>query len=69
MTPRQKELLSILRSEPRGFDRDELARRLDTSVEGVGQTAASLVRRGLAVRFVGGVGPQRVHWQAAGEDS
>lgn len=72
LTAQQRAALDVLEAEPRrGFDCDELARRLSDRAgspiprEGAATTAASLVRRGLAVRFVGGVGRQRVHFQAA----
>lgn len=66
LTKRQREALAVLHSDRRrGFDLAELAQRLDTSPEGAAQTAASLARNGFAVRFVGGVGRQRVHYQAA----
>lgn len=66
LSARQSELLDLLQAEPRrGFDLAELAHRLSTSPEGAAKTAASLRRRGLADRFVGGVGRQRVHYQAA----
>lgn len=64
MTTQQRAALDVLRAEDRGYDADELARRLDTSPEGAARTAASLVRRGLVGRFRGGVGRQRVHWYA-----
>ena len=68
LTAHQRACLDVLESEPkRGFDLAELARRLDTSPQGAVATAASLRRRGLAARFVGGIYPQRVHYQAEGE--
>lgn len=48
----------------RGFTCEELAAELGTSPQGAARTAASLVRRGLAVRFTGGVGTLRVHYRA-----
>lgn len=66
LTDMQRALLAVLESEPnRGFDLDELARRLETSPQGACMTAASLCRRGLVDRFVGGVLRQRVHYQVA----
>lgn len=66
LTTKQRLLRDVLVSEPgRGFDLAELARLTDTSPEGAAATAASLVRHGYAVRFVGGVGRQRTHYQAA----
>lgn len=66
MTANMRKALEVLESEPRrGFDLAELARRLETSREGAAKTCSALVRHGLAVRFVGGVVPQRVHYQAA----
>lgn len=65
LSKRQWDLLRILESEPRrGFDLPELAGKLETSPEGAASTAASLLRRELVDRFVGGVGRQRVHYQA-----
>lgn len=67
LTGQQRRALAVLTSEPRrGFDCDELAKLLLCPREGAATTASSLVRRGLAVRFVGGVGRRRVHFQAAG---
>jgi DNA-binding MarR family transcriptional regulator len=66
LTKKQRLALDVLRSEPnRGFDLTELARHLDTSPEGAARSVASLWHRGLAHRFMGGVGRQRVHYQAA----
>ena len=66
LTVKQRALLEVLRSDVcRGFDLAELSRRLDAPSEGLSRTAGSLIRRGLAIRFIGGVGPrQRVHYQA-----
>lgn len=66
LTGKQRAVLDVLLSEPRrGFDLEEIARRADTSPEGAARTASSLAKHGFAVRFVGGVGPQRVHYQSA----
>lgn len=66
LTERQRRVLDVLRSQPNaGFDLASLSERVGTSPEGAARTASSLVRRGLVVRFVGGVGPQRVHYQDA----
>ena len=64
LTHAQQHLLDTLWTAPnRGFDCDELARLTETTPQGAARTASSLVRRGLVDRFVGGVGPQRVHFQ------
>lgn len=66
LSARQRAALEVLRSAPnRGFDLAELAKRLETSTHGAAATMASLRRHGFADRFIGGVGPQRVHYQAA----
>lgn len=64
-TAPQQALLAVLDAEPRrGFDLAELADKLGVSEQGAAMTASSLLRRRLVVRFVGGVGRQRVHFQS-----
>lgn len=66
LSAKQRRLLGILAAHPdRGFDCAELAAQMDTSPQGVAQTAASLVRHGHVIRFVGGGVPQRTHYQLA----
>lgn len=61
---RQAIVLDVLRSDPaRGFDGDELEAL--TGLKHIGASAHALVDRGLAVDFVGGVGPVRTFWQLA----
>lgn len=68
LTKHQRAVLGVLQFEPtRGFDLDEIAKRAGTSPEGAARTASSLAKHGFAVRFVGGVGPQRVHYQSAAQ--
>lgn len=73
MTDQQQAALDLLRScklpsgSYFGMDCRMLARKLGTSPEGASRTASSLVRKGLAIRFTGGVGKQRVHYQAVAQ--
>lgn len=65
LTRRQLAALDVLRAQaPAGVDVEHLATALGTTREGAAQTAASLVRRGLAERWIGGVGRQRVHYSS-----
>lgn len=51
LTERQRVALAVFLEVPgRSFDAAELAKRLGTSREGAGMTAASLVKRGLVTR-------------------
>lgn len=62
LTPTQKTVLAAL-SVDRGIDVPTLAQRTGQPKEGAAATASSLIRRGLALRFVGGVLAHRVHYQ------
>lgn len=71
LSDKQQALLDALQSEPpnrsgsyRGYDLAELSRITGSPPEGLSRTASSLIKRGLVVRFVGGVGRQRVHYSA-----
>lgn len=71
LTARQEQALELLRAARMpgnrgyyGLDLAHLAKALGTSPEGAAATCSSLARRGLATAFRGGVGRQRMHYQA-----